>query len=264
VEGQPGRDAIDPAILMALWLFATLEGVGSARELDRLCQEHDAYRWLCGGVSVNYHTLADFRVGNVEALDHLLTQSVAALLADGVVTLQRVSQDGTHVRASAGSQSFRRQEKLEEHLQKAKAQVARLRKEPEAEPQATSKRQQAARKRAVEERRVRVEKALQRLAEIEAAGSKPKKQAKKGRPSERRASTTDAEARVMKMADGGFRPAYDVQFATDTASQVIAGVIVSNQGNDKGQPNHRRLASPNGWRGRKGDLQIARIHIRVC
>lgn len=235
VEGQAGRDAIDPAILMALWLLATLEGVGSARVLDRLCGEHDAYRWLCGGVSVNYHTLADFRVGQVEALDRLLTQSVAALLADGLVRLERVSQDGKHVRASAGGKSFRRRAKLEEQLQKAQAQVARLRQELEAEPQATSKRQQAARKRAVEERQARVEKALQRLSEIEAANPQPKKPAKKGRQSEPRASTTDAEARVMKMADGGFRPAYDVQFATDTATQVIAGVIVNNQGNDKGQ-----------------------------
>lgn len=236
VEGQAGRDAIDPAILMALWLFATLEGVGSARALDRLCREHDAYRWLCGGVSVNYHTLADFRVGQVEALDRLLTQSVAALRADGLVTLERVSQDGKHVRASAGGKSFRRRAKLEEYLQKAQEQVARLRQELEAEPQATSKRQQAARKRAAEERQARVEKALQRMSEIEATNPQPKKPAKKkGRQSEPRVSTTDAEARVMKMADGGFRPAYDVQFATDTATQVIAGVIVNNQGNDKGQ-----------------------------
>jgi transposase len=234
VEGEAGRDAIDPAILMALWLYATLEGVGSGRALDRLCREHDAYRWLCGGVSVNYHTLADFRVGQVEALDRLLTQSVAALLADGLVTLKRVSQDGKHVRTSAGGKSFRGRAKLAEHLQKAKEQVARLRTELEAEPQATSKRQQAARKRAVEERQARVEKALERLTEIEAAHPQPKKPAKKkGRTSEPKASTTDAEARVMKMPDGGFRPAYDVQFATDTASQVIAGVIVSNQGNDK-------------------------------
>jgi transposase len=236
VEGQAGRDAIDPAILMALWLFATLEGVGSARALGRLCREHDAYRWLCGGVSVNYHTLADFRVGQVEALDRLLTQSVAALMADGLVTLERVSQDGKHVRASAGGKSFRRRAKLEEYLQKAQEQVARLRQELEAEPQATSKRQQAARKRAAEERQARVEKALQRMSEIEATNPQPKKPAKKkGRQSEPRVSTTDAEARVMKMADGGFRPAYDVQFATDTATQVIAGVIVNNQGNDKGQ-----------------------------
>lgn len=235
VEGQAGREAIDPAILMALWLLATLEGVGSARALDRLCREHDAYRWLCGGVSVNYHTLADFRVGQADFLDQLLTQSVAALIADGLVSLQRVAQDGMHVRASAGSGSFRRRAKLEAHLQAAQEQVAVLRQELEAEPQASSKRQQAARQRAAQERQARLQKALQRLKEI-APDKKPraKRTNPKRRKREPRASSTDAQARVMKMAHGGFRPAYDVQFATDTSTQVIAGVLVSNQGNDKG------------------------------
>src|SRR5688572_29882003 len=94
VEGHAGRPAIDPAILMTLWLYATLEGVGSARALARLCEEHDAYRWVCGGVAVNYHTLADFRVGPGEELDELLTTSVAALMAEGVVDLTRVAHDG--------------------------------------------------------------------------------------------------------------------------------------------------------------------------
>lgn len=249
VTGHAGRDAIDPAILIALWLYATLEGVGSARLLERLCNEHDAYRWLCGGVSVNYHTLADFRVKYPDFLDSLLTKSVVALIADGQVTLQRVAQDGKHVRASAGSSSFRRRPKLEEHLKIAKEQVARLRKELESDPQATTKRQQAARQRAVRERQERLGKALKRMEEIEEELPKPKKvsrkteeqqsekskQAKKKLRNEPRVSSTDPEARIMKMAGGGFRPAYNVQFATDTATQVIAGVIVSNQGNDKGQ-----------------------------
>lgn len=241
VEGQPGRSAIDPAILFALWLYATLQGVGSARKLGRLCEEHDAYRWLCGGVSVNYHTLADFRVEHEDWMDNVLTESVAALIADGLVTMNRVSQDGKHVRASAGSGSFRRREKLEKHLQTARQQVEVLRKELESDPQAASKREEAARQRAVKEREQRLSKALGRLNEIE----KPHKlSAKKSQPSqetskkkcerEPRASMTDAEARVMKMADGGFRPAYDVQFSTDTETLVIGGVIVSNQGNDKG------------------------------
>jgi transposase len=236
VEGQAGREAIDPAILMALWLFATLEGVGSARALDRLCREHDAYRWLCGGVSVNYHTLADFRVAHAEFLDQLLTQSVAAMLADGLVSLQRVAQDGKRVRASAGSGSFRRRAKLEQYLQEAQQQVAALRQELEADPQATSKRQQAARQRAVQERQERVQKALTRMAELEAEKQKQAKKAnQKDRNRELRASTSDADARTMKMADGGYRPAYNVQFATDTQSQVIAGVEVTNHGSDRGE-----------------------------
>ena len=105
--GHPGRSPIDPRILIALWLYATIDGVGSAREVDRLCQHHDAYRWIRGGVSVNYHTLSDFRVQHHAALDALLTQSIAALIKRKVITLARVAQDGTRVRASAGLRSFR-------------------------------------------------------------------------------------------------------------------------------------------------------------
>ena len=112
IEGHAGRPPIDPAILMALWLYATLEGVGSARALERMCDEHDAYRWLAGGVSVNYHTLADFRVDHADVLDELLTRSVAALIVEGHVTLTRVAGDGMRVRASAGAASFRRRDTL--------------------------------------------------------------------------------------------------------------------------------------------------------
>jgi hypothetical protein len=219
-----------------VWLFATLEGVGSARALDRLCREHDAYRWLCGRVSVNYHTLADFRVEHGDFLDQLLTQSVAALLAEGQVSLKRVAQDGKRVRASAGSSSFRRRAKLEQYLQEAQEQVARLRQELETDPQATTKRQQAARQRAVRERQERVEKALERMAELEAEKQKRDQKANQQvRQRQPRASTSDAEAQTMKMADGGYRPAYNVQFATDTQSQVIVGVTVTQHGNDKGE-----------------------------
>jgi transposase len=126
VTGEAGRSAIDPAILLALWLYATLKGVGSARELNRLCEEHVAYQWLCGGVSVNYHTLADFRVDQEAYLDQLLVQSIAALTAEGLVKLERVTQDGKKIRASAGSSSFHRQQTLEKHVS-AQEQVTRLR-----------------------------------------------------------------------------------------------------------------------------------------
>ena len=112
-EGGAGRPPIDPKILVALWLYATIDGVGSAREVDRLCDAHDAYRWLRGGVSVNYHTLSDFRVAHQAALGDLLTQSIASLRHRGVVTLARVAQDGTRIRASAGTGSFRREGTLQ-------------------------------------------------------------------------------------------------------------------------------------------------------
>jgi transposase len=228
VEGGPGQAPADPRILMALWLYATLRGVGSARELNRLCRDHVAYRWICGGVSMNYHTLSDFRTRHVELLDRLLTESVAALMAEGLVTLERVAQDGMKVRASAGAASFRRQPTLEEALAEAEEQVAQLRKELEANPTAPKTRQQAARKRAAEERLERIRAALDQLPKI-AESKKPKDRDKA------RASTTDADPRVMKMGDGGFRPAFNVQFATATGSQVITGVDVTNSGGDQGQ-----------------------------
>src|SRR6266849_6388061 len=186
VEGQAGRPPIDPAILMALWLYATLEGVGSARAVARLCEEHHAYRWLCGGVSVNYHTLADFRVGHPEVLDGVLTRSLASL-------------------------------------------VAALRDQVEADPGALSRRQAAARHRAAEERRQRVTEALAQLPALEA------RRRKAGVKGPARLSTTDPDARVMKMPDGGYRPAFNAQFMTTTQGQIIVGVAVTNAGTDHGQ-----------------------------
>lgn len=228
VEGVAGRPAIDPRIYLALWLYATIEGVGSARALERLTRQHDAYRWILGGVSVNHHSLSDFRVEHAEYLDGVLTQSVAVLMEQGLVKLNRVSQDGTRVRASAGAASFRRRPSLERCLHEAEEQIEFLRKELEENPEATSRRQAAARQRAAEDRRRRVEAALAQMPEAEA--KKPAAAKDKAR-----VSTTDAEARVMKMGDGGFRPAYNAQFAVDTETQIVVGVEVSNSGSDQGQ-----------------------------
>jgi transposase len=227
-QGGPGHPAIDPRIHVALWLYATLEGVGSARALARLCAHHAAFRWIAGGVSVNHHTLADFRVGHVEWLDRLLTHSVAVLREQGLVDLNRVAQDGLRVRASAGAASFHRKATLQEHLEEAREQVARLREELEDDPSAPSRRHAAARERAARERQERLQRALARLPEMEA----------KKRPDEKdkaRASSTDPDATVMKMADGGFRPAYNVHYAADCGSRAIVGVGVITTGSDMGQ-----------------------------
>src|SRR5262245_55160692 len=227
-EGGPGRAAIDPRLCVALWLYATLEGVGSARALAWLCSHHNAFRWLCGGVSVNHHTLSDFRVGHLDLLDELLTHSVAVLREQGLVDLNRVAHDGMRVRASAGAASFHRRPTLQECLAEAEEQVARLKEELDDDPAAPSRRHAAARERAARERAERLRQALARLPELEA-----KKKA--GERDQARASGTDPEATVMKMADGGYRPAYNVQFSTDTASQVIVGVGVIATGSDMGQ-----------------------------
>lgn len=228
VEGSAGRPAIDPRIYLALWLYATIEGVGSARALERLTRQHDAYRWILGGVSVNHHSLSDFRVQHGEFLDRVLTHSVAVLMEQKLVTLKRVSQDGIRVRASAGASSFRRQPSLEHCLQEAEEQVERLRQELEKDPEATNRRQAAARQRAAQDRQRRVKAALEQMADV--AAKKPAAEKDKAR-----VSTTDAEARVMKMGDGGFRPAYNGQFAVDTETQTVVGVSVSNSGSDQGQ-----------------------------
>jgi transposase len=235
VLDRPGRPTTDPRVLLSVWLLGTVEGVGSARQLARLCAEHDAYRWLCGGVPINYHMLADFRVAHPAALDDLLTQTVAALLAAGAVSLARVAQDGMRVRASAGASSFRRKARLEEYLAEARAQVVALAAQREHPDPGVSRRQQAARERAARERQQRVEQALALLPQVEAAKAMQQERqtlARRAKVTEARASTTDPEARVMKMADGGFRPAYNVQFATDQSRGVIVGAAVTNAGSD--------------------------------
>jgi transposase len=232
VEGHVGRDATDPRILLSLWLLATLKGVGSARELDRLCQRHLSYQWLCGEVSMNYHTLADFRVQHGEVLNDLLTEQVAALMHAGAVKLERVAQDGVRVRAGAGKASFRKGSTLEECLAEAKQRVGELQRELQQDPAAASRREQAARQRAARERLEKVTAAMAACAEVQAAKQKRGGDSLKNAA---RASTTDPDARTMKMANGGYNPAYNVQFSTDTAAQVIVGVGVTNQGTDAGQ-----------------------------
>lgn len=226
-EGGAGRAAIDPAILLCLWLYGVVDGVGSARAISRLCDTHDAYRWICGGVSVHHDTLSAFRNERPTEIDALLTQIVGALMAEGLVKLERVAQDGLKVRASAGAASFRRKPKLEICLAQAKERVEALRKEIADDPSATERRQKERALAQAKLRQERVKKAL--VAHEQHAGKKSPKESEKVR-----ASTTDDEARVMKMGDGGFRPAFNGQFATDTASQVIVGVEVVQAGNDAG------------------------------
>jgi len=262
---RPGRSPIDPRLLVALWLFAIYDGVVSARELAGLCPHHHAYRWLCGGVAVNHHTLSDFLVDHDDFLEGLLTHSAEVLRKEGLVPLLRVAQDGMRVRASAGAASFHREATLQKQLEEAQAEVQRLRGalkaelarteaarqveepqtvadkddtdgsgnpkgEPPADPQEKAQRskKQAAEARAAEERVERAEQALERLPEMEA-----KKKAED--KAKARVSSTDPEATVMKMADGGFRPAYNIHFCTDCDSLVVVGVEVVQTGSDQGQ-----------------------------
>ncbi len=231
VAGSPGQNATDPKILLALWLYATSEGYSSAREVARLTQSHDAYRWICGGVTVNYHLLSDFRVDHELALDQLMSEVLAVLMERNLISLHRVAQDGTRVRASAGAASFRRKARLKACLKTARAHIERLKSEPQSSE--TTLRSQAAQQRAAVERERRLTQALGELEKLNATRAQAKNHAQ--REVAARASSTDPEARVMKMPNGGFNPAYNVQLATDTESRLIVGVRVSNSGSDSRQ-----------------------------
>jgi transposase len=232
---RPGHPATSPRLLLALWLYATSDGVGSARALERLCNSHDVYRWLCGGVSVNYHTLADFRVDCADLLDRLLSEHLAALAEAGVVDLDTLAQDGVRVRANAGASSFRREATLERHLATAQAVVEELKREVDAHPDASNQRIRAAKQRAARERSARVQAAQTALAEIKRKRQQLEDKGGNGKkPKEPRASTTDADARVMKMADAGFRPAYNVQVVSAAGEQIVVAVEVGNNGSDRG------------------------------
>jgi transposase len=232
-----GRPAIDPAILVSLWLYATLDGVGSARLLDRLCESDAAYRWLCGGVGVNYHTLADFRTTAGRMLDDLLSKSMAGLIDSGMVDASTLAVDGVRVRAAAGTSSFRSGERLRELYAAAQETVAKLRAEVEEDPGAAERRTKARRRAAAEDRLRRLEEARRAHAEIEQqrqdeAREQRRKEPRKQKPA--RASTSDPQARVMKMADGGYRPAYNVQIKTSAEGAHIVGVSITNCSSDRG------------------------------
>ncbi len=184
-----GRPAIDPALLMALWLYATIDGVGSAREIERLCASEHAYRWLCGGVGVNHHALSDFRTAHEALLDRLLTDSVTALASDGLITLERLAQDGVKVRASAGAASFRRRGRLESLRAEADARVRRLKAELDGAAAASQRRKLQARERAAAER----------------AGALPQGPGAAARPGTGTGAPRQARPRARRQDEGGAR-----------------------------------------------------------
>jgi transposase len=234
-----GRPATDPRILLALWLYATVDGIGSARALDRLCVHHSVYRWICGGVGVNHTMLSAFRIDNGDFLDRLLTQSLAALMAEGLVTLDEVMTDGTKVRAAASRSSMRRVERLTELEAQARERVAGLRRELDADPAASERRQLSRRLSGAQDRERRVAAALAKrpaAAEGEdrqAEGDEPPPGANRKKDRQQaRVSTTDPDAQLMRMADGAVRVAYNVQ-VTSACGFVVAIEPVERR-NDRG------------------------------
>jgi len=235
-EGEPGRPPPDPRLLLALWLYATLEGVGSARQLDRLCGQDIAYRWLCGGVPMNYHGLSDFRCDHAAVLDRLLTESLTALLAEGIVRLEEIAIDGTKVRASAGKGSFRRAGKLAELEELAWQRVARLKAETQSDPTASETRRQAAQRRGAEDiarRAAQARRTLDKLRaeKVERAKTPKTEEAGKGAA---RVSLTDPEARMMRFSDGAVRAGYNVQLAVAPDCGIILAAETTDRRNDAG------------------------------
>jgi transposase len=235
-EGEPGRPPPDPKVLMALWLYATLEGVGSARQLDRLVSRDVAYRWLAGGVPVNYHGLADFRVGWGEVLDRLLTESVTALVSEGLASLDEMAVDGTKVRSPAGSGSFTRGGRLERLEREAAERIARLKAQVQADPASSRRRRQAAQARAAREtqdKAARARAALEKLRKEKAEREKthPGREKTKREPS---VSLTDQEARRMKFHDGSVRAGFNIQTAMSPATGLVTAVMTTDRRNDLG------------------------------
>jgi transposase len=236
-EGEPGRPPPDPAVLLALWLYATIEGVGSARQLERLAQRDLAYRWIAGGVPLNYHGLSDFRVAHVAVLDRLLSESVTALISAGVVSLAEIVVDGTKVRASASRDSFKTGTKLERVAAAVDARLAALKAEIESDPEASSRRQRAAQERAAREVKERTERARAALDRVRAekeqrAKTHPQDEAKK--TSEPKVSLSDPEARNMRFPDGAVGAAYNAQIAVTPREGIIVSVAMTDRRNDAG------------------------------
>lgn len=226
ITGVAGRAAWDPRLLISLWIWAYSQGMSSAREIARRCEYDPVFQWLAGLEVINHHSLSDFRVGYREALDELFVQALGLMSAEGLITLERVMHDGTKIKACAGADSFRREERICAHLEQAQQQITAMGDPRAEEPKG---RQEAGRQRAVRERGQRLEQALGELEKIRQnkAGTEAKAQA--------RASLTDPEARIMKQSDGGYAPSYNVQLSTDAAHGIVVGVGLSQSASDYGE-----------------------------
>jgi transposase len=220
---EGGRPAFDPQLLISLWVYAYSQGMGSAREVARRCEFDPAFQWLTGLQEVNYHTLADFRVEKQKELDELFTQVLAALSKEGLITLEQVMQDGTKIKAQASVRSYRHEDTIREHLERARRRVGEM---GDPQNEETSARTKQARERARREQQERLENALQELEKLQER--KPGEKAK----NQVRVSSSDPQARVMHQSDGGLALSYNAQISADAAHGLIVGVAVTQEAND--------------------------------
>jgi transposase len=223
-----GRPCWSPQLLASVWIYVHSQNVGSAREAERMMDYEPGLQWLAGGKQINYHTLADFRVCEKRVLDRIMAQVLAVLDREGMIDLSVVMQDGTKVKASAGSGSMHRRKTLEEHLEQAQQVVEELgRKVGDPDDQKENKRKRAAKQRAAREREGRMKAALKELDRREA----------QARPKQRdqvRVSESESEVVKMKHADGGYAPSYNVQVMTESSHSIVVGIEVSGDANDSG------------------------------
>jgi transposase len=227
-----GRPTTDPKVILALWIYTILDGNSSARKLEELCDNHEVYKWICGNISVNRTTLAQFRSHHPRKFDELLTSCLAVLVKSGLINDSDFSQDGTRVKANAGYNSFRRENTLKKIEADLTDYIKKIKLEEKSNPNSYEERQRRAKERLAIEKKQRVTEALKSL---EAARCEKARNGKRNNkiPTEEelndvRASTTDPDVRKMKMGDSGYRLAYNLQFATGLDSRVIYGLDVVN------------------------------------
>jgi len=252
--GHVGRSATSPKILFALWIYSILDGNTSARKLDELCKNHNAYKWLAGGAPINRTMLAEFRTIDPMNFEDLLTSCLAVMVQAGLINDTDFSQDGTRVKANAGYNSYRREESLQNLKEQIKEHIKQLDLESSACTKSHEKREKAKEDRIAKERLNRVDEALKSLEKErvikQESGARRKKPVTDEDIKDVRVSTTDPDARKMKMGDGGYRLAYNVQFATGLDSRVIFGVDVVTTLDEGTSPRmmakvHSRLAKLN-------------------
>lgn len=225
-EGHQGRDQTSVRMLLTLWLYAISVNVGSGREIERRLGSDPAFQWIVGDKRVGRTTLNEFRVSHPKAIEKVFTDVLGVLMNKGLVSLDLVAQDGTRVRASASSPSFRSAAALTDCRRQAalhlKAVLAQADETDDVQ-------QQRAREAKARDFQRRVDEAAAVVRELQERDFSDKTV---------RASTTDAEARVMKMPGSGFAPAYNVQLTTagdpQGGARTIVGVRVTNVGSDYG------------------------------
>jgi transposase len=223
-----GRPCWSPQLLASVWIYVYSQNVGSARKAERMMDYEPGLQWLAGGKQINYHTLADFRVCEQRMLDRLMAQVLAVLDQEGMIDLSVVMQDGTKVKASAGSGSMHRRKTLEEHLEQARQVVEELgRKVGDPEDETENRRKRAAKQRAAREREERMKAALKDLDRREA-------QAKPKQRDQVRVSESESQVVKMKHADGGYAPSYNVQVMAEGSHSIVVGIEVSGEANDSG------------------------------